>query len=71
MKPSPSGPSRFSAGTRQSVKITSDVSLARMPSLFSFLPGSNPGIPFSRMNALIPCESLDLSVTAIATQTSA
>ena len=43
MKPSPSGPRRFSAGTRQSEKITSEVSLARMPSLFSFLPGLESG----------------------------
>jgi hypothetical protein len=71
VNPSPSGPSKFSRGTRQSLKITSEVSLARIPSLFSFFPGRNPAIPFSRMNALIPCDPLDLSVTAIATQKSA
>src|ERR1035438_9519960 len=36
MKPSPSLPSKFSAGTTQSSKIISAVSLARNPSLFSF-----------------------------------
>ena len=40
MKPSPSLPSRFSAGISQSSKISSEVSLARRPSLFSFLPGA-------------------------------
>ena len=30
-----------------------------MPSLFSFFPGLNPGIPFSRINALIPCDTFD------------
>ena len=58
MKPWPSSPSRFSAGTRQSVKTTSDVSLARMPILFSFFPGRNPGVPFSMMKAEMPCECL-------------
>ena len=42
MNPSPSLPSRFSAGTKQSSKISSAVSLARRPSLFSFFPGRNP-----------------------------
>ena len=68
VNPSPSGPSKFSCGTWQSLKITSEVSLARIPSLFSFFPGLNPGIPFSKMNALIPCDPFDLSVTAMATQ---
>ena len=44
----------FRAAIWQSVKITSLVSLARRPSLFSFLPGLNPGVPFSMMNAEIP-----------------
>ena len=64
-------PASFRAGMRQSLKITSDVSLARMPSLFSFFPGRKPGVPFSIMNAEIPWDSFDLSVTAMATQTSA
>src|ERR1035438_7963516 len=45
MNPSPSLPSRFSAGTSQSSKISSEVSLARRPSLFSFLPGANSFVP--------------------------
>src|SRR5260221_684654 len=65
INPSPSAPSMFSSGTRQSLKITSEVSLARIPSLFSFLPGLKPGVPFSRINALMPCEFFDLSVPAI------
>ena len=43
MKPWPSSPSSGSAGTRQSSKMTSLVSLARMPSLFSFCPARMPG----------------------------
>ena len=39
--------------------------------LVFFLPGRKPGMPFSRMKALIPCESFDLSVRAMATQMSA
>ena len=39
MKPLPGSPSRFSFGTRQSSKMTVEVSLARSPSLFSFFPG--------------------------------
>ena len=33
-------------------KINSAVSEARIPSLFSFLPEVNPGIPFSRTKAV-------------------
>ena len=43
--PSPALPTIASAGTRQSLKITSLVSLARMPSLFSFLPAASPARP--------------------------
>jgi len=46
VKPSPSGPSKFSCGTRQSLKITSDVSLARIPSLFPFFPAGIRACPF-------------------------
>ena len=42
-----------------------------MPSLFSFFPTLKPGVPFSRINAEIPCEDAARSVTAMATQTSA
>src|SRR2546430_2104962 len=53
MNPCPASPRRLSLGTWQSSKMTVDVSLARNPSLFSFLPGAKPGIPFSRMNAVM------------------
>ena len=66
-KPWPSSPSSWSAGTRQSVNTTSLVSLARMPSLFSFLPGRMPGVPRSMMNAEMPRLPRARSVTAIAT----
>jgi hypothetical protein len=59
-KPSPSLPSRFSAGISQSSKISSLVSLARRPSLFSFLPGRKPGVPFSTTKAERPCVPLAL-----------
>jgi len=39
--------------------------------VFSFLPGRNPGFPFSKMKADIPFDPLALSVTAMATHTSA
>ena len=45
MKPCPSSPSNASAGTRQFSKITSLVSLARIPSLFSLRPARIPGVP--------------------------
>src|SRR3989442_12706009 len=48
----------------------SAVSEARHPVLFSFLPALNPFIPFSRMNAEIPCFPLLLSLTAKTTATS-
>ena len=67
MNPSPSSPTSASAGTRQSWKITSLVSLARMPSLFSFLPADRPGVPRSTTNAEMPCRPCARSVTAITT----
>jgi hypothetical protein len=67
----PSGAIKFSCGTLQSLKMTSEVSLARIPSLLSLLPGRKPGVPFGTMNADIPCEPFDRSVTAMATHTSA
>ena len=54
INPCPGLPSRFSAGTRQSLKMTSLVSLARSPSLFSFFPGRKPGVSFSTTNAEMP-----------------
>src|SRR6266700_2936737 len=69
--PLPSMPSKASSGTQQSSKTSSEVSLARSPSLFSFLPGRNPLAPFSTTNADSPCVCAVLSVTAITTLTSA
>ena len=71
MKPCPSSPSRWSSGTRQSWKTTSLVSLARRPSLFSFLPADMPGVPRGTMNAEMPRLPFVRSVTAIATITPA
>ena len=69
-KPWPSAPSSWSAGIRQFSNSTSLVSLARMPSLSSFLPAVMPGVPFSMMNAEMPLVPAARSVTAIATSTS-
>ncbi len=69
MKPCPSSPSSWSAGTRQSSKMTSLVSLARIPSLFSFLPAVIPGVPCSTTNAEMPRCPLARSVTAMTTIT--
>ena len=52
--PLPGSPSTCAAGTTQSLKISSQVLEARMPSLSSFLPSVNPGAPFSTRNAVIP-----------------
>ncbi len=52
-------------GTRASLKITSRVAEALMPSLFSFLPNSRPGVSLSTMNALAPRAPLALSVSAM------
>ena len=68
-KPCPSSPRSADAGIRQSAKITSLVSLARIPSLFSFLPAVMPGVPCSTMNAEIPRCALARSVTAMTTMT--
>ena len=46
-KPSPSAPTRFSTGTRQSSKITCAVGDAFQPSLRSGAPKDSPGVPFS------------------------
>ena len=55
---------------RQFSNSTSLVSLARMPSLSSFLPGVIPGVPRSMTNADTPLEPRLRSVTAMATMTS-
>ena len=49
---------------------TSLVSLARMPSLSSFLPDERPGVPFSTMNAEMPLVPAARSVMATMTKTS-
>ena len=43
LKPSPSAPIRFSAGTRQSSKITIAVGCEFQPSFFSCAPKDRPG----------------------------
>ncbi len=52
-------------GTRQSVNTSSRVAEARMPILFSFLPKSNPGVPFSTSSAVEPRTPRVGSVRAI------
>ena len=52
--PFPSSPSRFSAGTSTSSKISSRVSEARHPSLSSFFPERNPGIAGSDASCPMP-----------------
>src|SRR5687767_2827919 len=52
LKPSPGSPTRFSSGILQLSKIISAVSLALIPSLFSFLPPVNPGVLRSTINAV-------------------
>ncbi len=49
--PSPSSPSRFSAGTSASSRISSRVSDARHPILSSFLPARTPGVNGSSSGA--------------------
>ncbi len=68
MKPSPGSPSRWSSLTKQSSMITSPVSEAREPSLFSFLPGRKPSMPSSSTKAEMlwwrgPSGSLTASTT--------
>jgi hypothetical protein len=67
MKPSPSCPRSWSPATRQSWNTTSVVSLARNPSLFSFLPADIPGVPRSTTNAEMPRLPRARSVTAMTT----
>ena len=44
LKPMPSGPSRFSTGTRAPSKITARVGWAFQPILRSFAPSATPGV---------------------------
>ena len=64
-------PSRFAAGTRQSVKVIAAVSEARMPSLCSRRSTTMPGVPFSTTNDLIAARPSDLSSVAQTTTLSA
>ena len=70
-KPCPSSPSSWSAGMRQFSNSTSLVSLARIPSLSSFLPGVMPGVPRldDERGDAFACRPLR-SVTAITTMMS-
>ena len=52
--PRPSTPSRFSAGTGHSSKLSSAVSEARIPILSSFRLTENPGRPRSTRNIEMP-----------------
>ena len=47
LKPSPSAPIRFAAGTRQFSNITIAVGCDFQPSFFSCAPNDSPGVPFS------------------------
>ena len=54
LKPSPSWPRRWEAGTRTLSKWITRVSLARWPILSSFLPTVTPGALASRTKAQMP-----------------
>ena len=69
LKPLPTSPSRFSFGTMQSSKTSSQVEEPRMPIFFSWAPTLNPGKPFSTMNAEMPLFPRLLSVIAKITNT--
>jgi hypothetical protein len=54
LKPSPSSPSRFSAGTRASSNVSSPVVEPAMPSFGSSRATSKPGVSASTTNAEMP-----------------
>ncbi len=54
LKPMPSSPTRFAAGTRHPSNRSSRMGEACQPILSSTLPNSNPSQPFSTTNAEIP-----------------
>ena len=54
LNPSPSSPSRFAAGMRQSSKNTSPVVEPLIPIFGSIRPTLNPGASASTTNALMP-----------------
>ena len=66
----PRGRRASSAGTRQSSITSVQVSDARIPSLFSFLPTRMPGLSSSTTKAEIPWRPRVRSVTAMRTATS-
>ena len=66
-----SPPSRFSAGMRQSSRITSAVWEARMPSFVSFLPWLRPGVPLPTTKEAWPRVPRLGSTVATTTWTSA
>jgi len=70
-KPRLTSPSRLTAGTRQSWKITSMVEDARIPSVFSRVPSEQPGRVFSTTKALMPRVFFSGSVEAYTTNASA
>ncbi len=71
LKPSPSRPSRFSSGTRTSVRKISTVPEALTPSLTWCRERSKPGVEASTRNAEIPRAFFAGSVIAKSRQTSA
>ena len=71
LKPSPSSPSRFSAGTSTSSSARLAVTEARMPSLRSGGPGTTPGRSASTMKAVIPRSPRETSTVAKTTYRSA
>ena len=70
LNPSPTSPMRCASEMRQLSKITSVVSLARIPNLFSFFPALKPGVPRSTINAVQLLEVRGSPVLAITTITS-
>ncbi len=65
LKPAPTSPITFAAGTRTSSKIGVPVGEARIPSLCSSLPTLKPGRSASTTKAVIPRECpASRSVTA-------
>ena len=54
LKPWPSLPTRFAAGTRHCSKITMAVGCECQPSFFSWAPKDSPGVPFSTRKQEMP-----------------
>ncbi len=62
-----SSPMRFAAGTRQSSKLSSAVSLAHQPVFASFLLTVNPGVPRSMTSSeMPPCPSPPVRTAVVA-----